>query len=68
MGDGGADIRQGALHWIRLNVGGKTFQTTLQTLTKDNNSLLASLFSTEEARNALPKDPSGAVLIDSDPK
>ncbi|KAH7722973.1 BTB/POZ domain-containing protein KCTD5-like protein [Aphelenchoides avenae] len=53
--------------WIRLNVGGKTFQTTKLTLRKYPESFLARLCDIE---GMLPgdKDENGALLIDRDPK
>jgi hypothetical protein len=53
--------------WIRLNVGGKVFQTTRQTLSRESNSFLARLC---QEGDDLPseKDESGAYLIDRDPE
>ena len=50
---------------IKLNVGGTTYQTTMQTLKKDPNSMLAAMFS---GRFALSKDESGAYFINRDGK
>jgi hypothetical protein len=36
--------------WISLNVGGKVFTTTLCTLNKEPNSMLARMFSQEDER------------------
>jgi len=51
--------------WIKLNVGGKIFQTTLQTLNKEPGSFLARLC---QDGHDLPsdKDETGAYLIDRD--
>ncbi|KAH7707985.1 BTB/POZ domain-containing protein KCTD17 [Aphelenchoides avenae] len=52
-------------NWIRLNVGGKVFQTSKQTLSRDPESFLAHL-----ASENIPsqKDHSGAILVDRDPE
>jgi len=50
--------------WIRLNVGGTLFQTTRNTLTKDNKSFFHRLCLGE--LESL-KDASGAYMIDRDP-
>ncbi|KAI1702973.1 BTB/POZ domain-containing protein [Ditylenchus destructor] len=51
--------------WIRLNVGGKVFQTTKDTLSRYPDTFLARLVNGD-----LPsaKDESGAYLIDADPE
>ncbi|KAI1690816.1 BTB/POZ domain-containing protein [Ditylenchus destructor] len=51
--------------WIRLNVGGKVFQTTKDTLSQHPGSFLACLVGGD-----LPseKDETGAYLIDRDPE
>ncbi|KAI1696894.1 BTB/POZ domain-containing protein [Ditylenchus destructor] len=51
--------------WVRLNVGGKIFQTTKDTLSRHPDSFLARLVNGE-----LPseKDESGAYLIDGNPE
>ncbi|KAI1700934.1 BTB/POZ domain-containing protein [Ditylenchus destructor] len=51
--------------WVRLNVGGKVFQTTKGTLSRHSESFLARLVTGD-----LPseKDESGAYLLDSDPE
>ncbi|KAI1705548.1 BTB/POZ domain-containing protein [Ditylenchus destructor] len=51
--------------WIRLNVGGKVFQTTKDTLSRHPGSFLACLVDGD-----LPseKDETGAYLIDRDPE
>ena len=48
---------------IALNVGGHSFVTTLSTLTKDNNSMLAAMFS---GRHHLDTDSEGRYFIDRD--
>ena len=50
---------------IKLNVGGQLFQTTLDTLTKDPNSLFPLMFS---GKFDLKKDDNGAYFIDRDGK
>ncbi|CAI4223931.1 unnamed protein product [Auanema sp. JU1783] len=62
-------IRRPAEHeaaWIRLNVGGKIFTTTRQTLTRDCPSFLQKLC--EDGSMTSHKDDSGAYLIDRDPE
>ncbi|KAI1702975.1 poly-adenylate binding protein, unique domain-containing protein [Ditylenchus destructor] len=51
--------------WVRLNVGGKVFQTTKDTLSRYPDSFLARL-----VNSGIPsdKDESGAYLIDADPE
>lgn len=51
-------------HWVQINVDGKLFQTTLDTLTKDENSKLASMF--QNPQN-LERDSHGHYLLDVDP-
>ncbi|UYV64096.1 KCTD9 [Cordylochernes scorpioides] len=56
--------------WILLNVGGKNFATSRQTLTtKDPDSMLARMFADEEGIPKWPTtlDNNGAVLIDRSP-
>ncbi|KAH7680098.1 BTB/POZ domain-containing protein KCTD17, partial [Aphelenchoides avenae] len=53
--------------WIRLNIGGKIFQSTKQTLCRDPDSFLARLCQ-EDAELPSVKDDSGAILIDRDPQ
>eukprot|EP01098_Paradermamoeba_levis_P016043 TRINITY_DN8440_c0_g3_i2.p1 TRINITY_DN8440_c0_g3~~TRINITY_DN8440_c0_g3_i2.p1 ORF type:complete len:368 (+),score=72.13 TRINITY_DN8440_c0_g3_i2:407-1510(+) len=48
---------------VRLNVGGSLFDTSLDTLLKYKNSLLATMFS---GKYALKKDANGAYFIDRD--
>lgn len=48
---------------ISLNVGGYKFVTTLSTLTKDSNSMLAAMFS---GRHHLNTDSEGRYFIDRD--
>ncbi|CAI2355562.1 unnamed protein product [Caenorhabditis sp. 36 PRJEB53466] len=52
--------------WVRLNVGGKVFQTTKSTLMREPGSFLYRLCQEEQG---LPsdKDETGAYLIDRDP-
>ena len=48
---------------IPLNVGGYSFVTTLSTLTKDEDSMLAAMFS---GRHELDTDSEGRYFIDRD--
>ena len=48
---------------IPLNVGGYSFVTTLSTLTKDKDSMLAAMFS---GRHELDMDSEGRYFIDRD--
>jgi uncharacterized protein YjbI with pentapeptide repeats len=58
-----------AAEWISLNVGGKIFVTTKQTLCIDKESMLARMFSAEEnGLSAGRKDPNNNYLIDRSPK
>lgn len=51
--------------WIKLNVGGKVFQTTIWTLvSKEPDSMLARMFSQEGAMMPSDQDETGAYLID----
>ena len=51
---------------VKLNVGGKIYQTTLDTLRKDPNSMLCAMFS---GRHELkPDGEDGAYFIDRDGK
>ena len=50
---------------IKLNVGGVLYQTTQDTLTKDQDSMLASMFS---GRHPLKPDENGYHFIDRDGK
>ncbi|KAL6055299.1 BTB/POZ domain-containing protein kctd9 [Balamuthia mandrillaris] len=51
--------------WVTLNVGGQIFQTSKATLMVDERSMLAKLVS---GHLDSCRDPSGAILIDRDPK
>ncbi|KAI1702977.1 BTB/POZ domain-containing protein [Ditylenchus destructor] len=51
--------------WVRLNVGGKVFQTTKDTLSRYPDSFLARLVNGGLSSD---KDESGAYLIDADPE
>ncbi|XP_070175796.1 BTB/POZ domain-containing protein KCTD7-like [Littorina saxatilis] len=48
---------------IELNVGGRLFQTTLMTLTKDPNTMLGAMFS---GKHRQPQDKDGRYFIDAD--
>eukprot|EP01133_Synstelium_polycarpum_P004017 gene4017-4652_t len=50
---------------IKLDVGGRHFATTLATLTKYPDSMLAAMFS---SRFELPRDEDGRIFIDRDGK
>ncbi|KAI7884376.1 hypothetical protein K492DRAFT_204711 [Lichtheimia hyalospora FSU 10163] len=49
---------------IKLNIGGEIYQTSLSTLKKDDNSLLATMFS---GRHRLVAEEDGSYFIDRDP-
>lgn len=54
-----------ASKWVKLNVGGKLFITTLSTLVnKEPNSMLARMFSQDVGMNPSDVDEQGAYLID----
>lgn len=53
--------------WIKLNVGGKIFMTTLSTLTKEPG-MLTRMFSQDGAMDPSDKDDQGAYLIDRSPQ
>lgn len=55
--------------WISLNVGGKIFCTTKQTLiSKEPNSMLSRMFSNDTSLiQPSPRDSTGAYLIDRSP-
>ena len=48
---------------VKLNVGGKRFTTSLQTLTRDPNSMLAAMFS---GRHEVQTTEDGSFFIDRD--
>ena len=50
---------------VKLNVGGKKFETTLTTLTTYPDSMLGAMFS---GRHEVPPDEEGCVFIDRDGK
>ena len=53
---------------ISLNVGGTRFTTSVSTLTKQPNSMLASMFNPESDRPPAEKDDQGSYFIDRDPE
>ena len=53
---------------ITLNVGGALFTTTVATLTKYPNSLLAAMFDPESERPPARQDKQGNFFIDGEPK
>lgn len=54
--------------WVKLNVGGKIFITTLSTLiNKEPDSMLSRMFSQDGAMNPSDLDEHGAYLIDRSP-
>ncbi|KAL0086540.1 BTB/POZ protein [Phycomyces blakesleeanus] len=48
---------------IKLNVGGQYFETSLSTLRRDPNSMLAAMFS---GNGMISRDPDGSYFIDRD--
>ncbi|XP_038238035.1 SH3KBP1-binding protein 1 [Dermochelys coriacea] len=63
MAASGGSVRSGA-ELIQLNVGGKRFSTSRQTLTWISDSFFSSLLS---GRISTLKDETGAIFIDRDP-
>uniref|UniRef100_A0A1I8B0U1 BTB domain-containing protein n=1 Tax=Meloidogyne hapla TaxID=6305 RepID=A0A1I8B0U1_MELHA len=61
----GSGILPKSRSWIKLNVGGKLFMTTIQTLCRESGSFLARL-SQEDRSLPSEKDESGFYLIDRD--
>ncbi|VDK61196.1 unnamed protein product [Cylicostephanus goldi] len=59
------DLGNSSSNWIRLNVGGKIFQTTRDTLMKVPGSFLYRLCQ-DDKRLPSVKDETGAYLIDRD--
>lgn len=54
--------------WVRLNVGGTYFTTTLSTLLSEPDSLLALLVQEESERMAqVDRDADNSILLDTDP-
>ncbi|GAB0094168.1 BTB/POZ domain-containing protein KCTD9 [Sergentomyia squamirostris] len=53
--------------WIKLNVGGKVFMTSISTLTKEPG-MLTKMFSQDDAMRPSETDDQGAFLIDRSPK
>ena len=54
---------------LKLNVGGKEFMTTQGTLSSDQNSMLARMFTTDtNGRIPATQDANGAFFIDRCPK
>jgi len=49
---------------VSINVGGNRFQTTLNTLSSDQSSMLSAMFS---GRFKLEQDENGSIFIDRDP-
>ncbi|KAL3081300.1 hypothetical protein niasHT_039777 [Heterodera trifolii] len=62
---GGSAMAEGTNAWIKLNVGGKVFLTTRQTLCRESGSFLARL-SQEDHSLPSEKDESSSYLIDRD--
>lgn len=48
---------------VHLNIGGHRFTTSLQTLRRDNDSMLATMFS---GRHKLVQEPDGSYFVDRD--
>ena len=54
---------------LKLNVGGKEFMTTLETLRSDQNSMLAKMFSSDASgRVPANQDANGAFFFDKCPR
>jgi len=53
--------------WIKLNVGGRHFETTRLTLMACPDSLLAKMFSVDSSRPAAAVSADGAFKMDADP-
>ena len=53
---------------IRLNVGGTLFTTTVATLTKYPDSMLAAMFNPESERPPAGKDDNGNFFMDRNPR
>ena len=53
---------------IKLNVGGTLFTTTVATLTKYPDSMLAAMFNPESERPPAEKDDNGNFFMDRDPR
>jgi len=64
--ENGNCVNQTRKEWVKLNVGGKMFQTTQTTLCKDPKSFLCRLCQ-EDKELGSEKDENGAFLIDRDP-
>jgi len=54
-------------NWVKLNVGGQLFQTTLTTLLSSSDSILAKMFDPESGF-APPYSENGVYFLDADPK
>lgn len=48
---------------VKLNVGGRMYMTSVYTLSRDQNSMLAALVS---GRHPVPQQPDGSYFIDRD--
>lgn len=66
MSTNGGDIVGGFPSVIELNVGGVFYSTSLETLTKDPNSLLGQIFGSKEGRANIIRDSKGKYFIDRD--
>ena len=56
-------------NWIRINVGGQVFETSLQTVTKFPESKLARMFSSEmEDEDVMMTKETKDVYLDLDPQ
>jgi len=64
--NGGSPPLASLASWVRLNVGGTVFATTITTLAKDPNSFLYRICRTDDNLDS-HKDNTGAYLIDRDP-
>ena len=60
--------RKMASNIVKFNVGGQIFQTTVLTLTKYSESMLAAMFNYEDiGMSPMPKTEEGHFFLDADP-
>eukprot|EP00668_Euglena_longa_P012054 GGOE01014479.1.p2 GENE.GGOE01014479.1~~GGOE01014479.1.p2 ORF type:complete len:475 (+),score=159.08 GGOE01014479.1:198-1427(+) len=58
-------VAQDTAHKVKLNVGGTPYETTVETLTCDQDSMLAAMFS---GKFLIDLQPDGSCFFDRDPK